>query len=46
MELPLWSKAVLDRLDAWQAVIVQISHTGKYNLSPPLSRTELFVVEL
>lgn len=46
MELLLWSKDVSDRLDALQAVIVQISHTGKYNLSPSLRRTELFVVEL
>lgn len=29
MELPLWSEEVLDRLDALQAIIVQISLTGK-----------------
>lgn len=46
MESVLCSKDALDRLDALQAVTVQISHTGKWNLSPTLSRTELFVVEL
>lgn len=29
MELPLWLEAVLGRLDALQAVRVQISLTGK-----------------
>lgn len=45
MELFLCTEEVLDTLDALQAVIVQISHAGKYNLCPCLSRTELFVVE-
>lgn len=36
----------LDRLNALQAVIVQISHTNKCNRSLSLSRTEQFVVEL